>query len=226
MSQLAPVVLFSLMAGGMVVVLRKLRRDPAAYDAYDVKDMRSVAPIRLADLVALAQPDLVRVAGQAVAPERAVTSPLSGRSCVACVVELYRDGNPEPFATFPDVAPFFVEEGGVRVRVEPPCPVLALAGRVTGEGAGDQLPAAFQAEVDERWDYDDWRHAHRLRWIERRVEVGERVAVVGRARRQLDGGGGFEGYREAPSLVVIENDEGAPLSLSDHPSVLGEPAKR
>jgi hypothetical protein len=206
----------TLVFGPILAIAVKIKHDAAALD--DVNDMRTVPLMRLAD-AARTMPELVRVAGRAVAhePRRA---PISGRPAVACVIELYRDGAREPFVSDVLVEPFLVEDEGGRARVEPPFQVLALSPRLSGRGC-DGLPAAFQAWVDERWDYDDWRAARRLRWIERRIEPGERVAVVGLARRELGGDGGGGNYREAPSTVVIESDDGAPLSLSDHPSLVG-----
>jgi hypothetical protein len=202
--------------GAVALVGRKMKRDADALS--DVADMRSVALVRLGDVEDEA---MVRVVGRVAPYDRPVTAPVSGRPCVAYAVELYVGGNVRPLVTGGEVRAFYVEDGGVRALVQPPCPIVALTARHEGRRTPAELTPAFAAWLEENHASDDWRHEKRLRFVEHRLEPGERAAIVGVARREVDGDAAFAGYREPPQLVVFETADDAPLSVSDDPSLLG-----
>jgi hypothetical protein len=204
----------------------KLRRENVVErdDVDDVVDMRSVRRVRLASI---AGEDLVRVAGVVSSTAAPLTAPLSGRACVAWVIELRGPGlDVRVFFSDRAVGAFTIEEEGMRARIEPPCEVLALSVRLRTRVRPELLPSAFRQWLEEAHSGDEWEHMSRLEVRERRIEPGEPIAVVGLARRGRDGDGLAAGYRDAPEVVLFENAEGAPLSLSDHPSLLlpAEPA--
>ena len=113
----------------------------------------------------------------------------------------------------------------MRALVLPPYPIVVLSDRVNRVSGPDELPAAFQEWLEEAHASDDWRREKKLRCIERRIDPGDLIALVGLCSREIDGDGAGGGYRDAPSRLVFETAEGAPLSLSDDKSLLSPAAR-
>jgi hypothetical protein len=208
--------------GGVLAVMAfvafawKIKRDAAEVDP--VNDMRTVRRVRMGNIL---DDDLVRIVGRVVPRHAPLTAPISGRRCVAFVVEVYLPDDRSPFITNNDSAAFFLDGDGARALVLPPFPVLALSSRVRVQGRPDELPAEMRAWLEENRSSDDWKEAEALRCIERRIEPGETITLVGLARRGgSDGEDGAVGYREMPTTIVFETADGAPLSLSDDASLL------
>ncbi|HEY2746897.1 MAG TPA: hypothetical protein VGL86_19880 [Polyangia bacterium] len=180
-----------------------------------IADMRSVAICRLG---AVAGESLVRVAGRARPREELLTAPFSATACLAWAVELYFDDDPKLERDERVVATFLLEsegENGAAVIV-PPVPILALVSeRLVLDDAVEPLPPVAREWIDEHYS-GDWSEA-RVRLVERRVEPGDRIAVVGWARTEYDDE--RVRYHAANELVLFADAEGAPLSISDDASL-------
>jgi len=202
----------AVVGGGFSFLSRAFKRDIED----DVADMRSVARAHAA---AAREGAVVRVVGRVVDQGELLVAPVSDRRCVAYELEhCYRNGE----RNIGDCAsvPFLLDDdGGARAATSSACRVLALRLRIDERGRPDDLPAPFAAWLEENHSSDEWRHERRLSWWESRVEPGDRVAIVGVARREIaqQGNGG---YRDAPTLLMLDHADDAPLSIGDDPSLL------
>ena len=203
--------MFAGLVGGVVLLVRALKRD-----LDDVGDMRSVARAHAA---VAREGAVVRVVGRVVDHGgEMLVAPVSGRRCVAYEFEL-RYGNGERILGDHASIPFMLDDGGTRAGTSSACRILALRPRVDERSRPEDVPASFAAWLEDNHASDEWRHERELQWWESRIELGDTVAVVGVARREIaqEGEGG---YRDAPTLLMLDDADDAPLSLGDDPSLL------
>ena len=204
----------SLVFGGIGAIAWKIRRDSVD----DVTDMRSVALVRVVDA---RDEQMVRVAGRVVAEDGALlTAPVSGRPCVAWELSFTTPAfGGERIMDRRDTVGFIVEDDSGRAHVAAEIAVWALQARAEGEGPGKDVPPTLAAWLAENHASDQWREIRRLRWRETRVEPGDQIAVVGIAHVSIDSEGEAATYRDAPTRVVIDGSDDAPLSIADDPSL-------
>ena len=214
-SILGGTVFLGLFGGLVTFIVLRIKRDVAHVD--DIADMRSVPLVRLGEILA---EDVVRAAGTVAPADSLLVAPVSGRPCVYYEVVVRLAYDAEPIIASSDICAFDLDDGSGRAYVQPPCPIIIVAERVRDTGAPESVPATLQAWLEENHASDDWREAKRLHWSERRIEPGDRLGLVGFARREVAREGALGGYRDAPSQVVFETDERAPLSLSDDASLV------
>jgi hypothetical protein len=206
-----------LVIGPIVFIGWRIKRDDAELDP--VNDMRSVRRVRIG---AISAESLVRIAGRVAPREALVTAPLSGRPCVAYDLEIDLARERTSVRRDSCFTPFYVQDESGRALILPPCLVVVLAERARVESIVRDLPPAVQAQIGEQYEeYPeyDWR-SFRVRAVERRIEPGEQLTVVGWARRSTIADDAAAGYRDSSDVVVVESEEGAPLSISDDESLL------
>jgi hypothetical protein len=201
---------FAAMGGLFALVVRSLKRG-----LDDVADMRSVARAHASQA---REGAVVRVVGRVLDQDPMLVAPVSGRRCVAYDFEL-RYGNGELITAGSASVPFILDDEGARAVTSAACRVLALRRRLDERSRPEELPVAFAAWLEENHASDEWRLERALRWRESRVEPGDRVAVVGVARREI-AQQGQGGYRDAPTLLMLDDADDAPLSIGDDPSLL------
>ena len=164
---------------------------------------------------------LVKVAGT-VDPESArLSGPITGRACVAWSVEVqawdgYKEFWYEVVTEWRSEDFVLVGDGGVRARV-------VVDGAEVIYGYDRQASATWRTLPPERVQeflrhrlsfVDRGRLKYRVR--EAALEPGERVVVIGKARRELDGASPADGgaYREAAQRLVFAA-AAAPLWIMD-----------
>lgn len=189
----------------------QLAEEPAVEEAR-VADMRTVPLVRLGSITGEM---LARVTGTAMPRDALVTAPLSGQPCIAYRVELYIAPDGKVVREAQDSARFRLEGDGANAVVVGPAPIVALGRERLVLDSSTGLPDAAVSWIDESFS-GDWR-SERVRLVERRIEVGDRIAVVGWARTDFDDEA--VGYHDAGELVMFVDEEGAPLSLSDDASL-------
>jgi hypothetical protein len=202
------------LVGLVALVGRKFKRDADEIAPDPVADMRSVALVRLGSI---SGEQLARVAGIVAAHGPTSTAPFSRQACVGYVVEIYFDRDRRPARSDSQMTPFLLVADGQRAIVLPPCPIVALAERWQCEHKIRTVPSEIAAWLDD--ECPEWREYRLVRAVERRVEPGDRLAVVGWASRRSIGNDESAGYREGPEMVVLESEEGAPLSIGDDASL-------
>ena len=184
-------------------------------DLDDTRDMRSVGRARASNA---REGAVVRVVGRVTAGGELLIAPVSGRPCVAYEFEVRPKGE-ERIGGDCSSRPFGLDDEGTRAATSSACRVMALRRRIEERGTGDDVPAPLAAWLEENHSSDEWRSMRKLTWWESRVEPGDTVAVVGVARRQIDPDG-EAGYRDAPTVLMLDDADDAPLSVGDDPSLL------
>jgi hypothetical protein len=170
-------------------------------------------------LGAVADDSLVRALGTARPREQILSAPLSGKPCLAYAIELYFGNEARVARDEREVATFLLESEGeiAAAVVVPPVPILALTNeRLVLDDIAEQLPQVARAWIVDHYSGDC--SSTRVRLVERRVDAGDRIAVVGWARTDYDDE--LVGYHAANELVLFADAEGAPLSISDDASLL------
>ncbi len=165
---------------------RKVKRDAEALA--EVGEMRAVHAVRLVNVV---PDDLVRTSGVALPRGELVKTRFSGRACIAhqCSLIVNPGVDARVFETS-EHGELYIEDEGARALVRGEIPVIALVDRASGEWTSETLPPHVREWLQEATASDEWEHSRHLRWVERWIEPGERVCVVGAATLQLDEGGG------------------------------------
>ncbi len=168
----------------------------------------------------------VKVSGRLSYAEEPLVAPLTGRPC-ACwevTVEEYRksgnSGSWREIIREQECQPFFIDDDTERALVRDTIPIVAI------EKDGHFKSGTFNDASDELESFL-YEHGHQsvgmlgfnrsLRYKEGVLEEGEDVAAAGLAHREPDPGGHGRsgGYRDAPTIVVIEAPEGGQCMLSD-----------
>lgn len=157
-----------------------------------------------------------------VGPGTALTAPLTGRACAAYIAEVADDAvdgagtlrarGGVDFIVTDASGQVIVDPAGAELELEPPTHAWLRA-------LGEAAPALDLAFVRARGgSIDAWRPGMRVRCRELIVAVGDRVAVIGHATRELDPDGARRatGYRDPlPTRVRFVASPGRPLIVTD-----------
>jgi hypothetical protein len=205
--------------GAVAFIARKLRRADAASEP--ANEMLEVHPVRLAQLMS---DDLVRVSGIATSCVTPGRTMVGDRPYLAYRLELIIDpGLDQKIVVFEDCQPFYLEDGAERALVQPPVPVVALVDRAHDRCTAATLPTAMRVWLEDATASDRWETSPHLRWIERWVEPGEPVTIVGAATLKLEETAGGD-YRQSAEVWTFETADDAPLSVSNDPRLREPPA--
>ena len=203
--------------GGVVALgalgVRKVNRDADACGP--IAEMRAVKSQSIGNI---APEYLVRVSGVARPQADVQRTLIGGRPYVAYRLEIFIVGHTLLETT--RVQPFYVDDGSGRALVQPPCAVVELTKRAHGDCRGAELPPSVREWLEDATASDEWRTVRHLQWVERWIEPGERVCIVGATTSQVDESGAVSDYRQSAELLTFETADDAPLSVSDDPTLL------
>ena len=169
----------------------------------------------------------VKIAGRIVAWAPPLVAPISGRPCVhyaVTVQEKSARGGWKPFVEEARTSPFLVDDGtgralfrATRAKVD----ITAADARVAGTFRdSSQELAALLGRHGRDPNLLGGLLARHLRWDERILQPGARVAVQGTTAWETAPGAPASGdARQLLQLVVTDPDNG-PALVSDHPSTL------
>jgi hypothetical protein len=171
-----------------------------------------------------------RIVGTAghLAEERAI-APLSGRACAAWFVrvtgaESSTRGGGVPVVEAGGAAPFTVsdETGQAIVRAREVTALLPFDSTETLGAFGKPPPRVLRFLREHRREESPLAIDWRLSWQEGILAEGQRVAVVGRGRREIDPEAAEGGYRRAATrLVMTGAGEDEELFMSTFAGSLG-----
>lgn len=183
-----------------------------------LRAMRSTAKVRIADA---RDGTTVRITGRiAVHRDLRLTTPISGRACVAYRVHVesrVRGRKSSHWRTVVDdrASVDFVledESGGALISARGADLVVDLDHRQGSEAFRDSTPALDAYLVRRSAGVD----AHTpIRFREGALELGETVTVVGVARWEDEPGDSAAGFRDAPKRLVLRARGGSPVHVSD-----------
>lgn len=197
----------------------------------DARTKRALASKERASIKDVEEGHEVKIAGRLAYAEEPLIAPLSGRPC-ACwevVVEEYKSsgksGSWREIIRDQECLTFFIEDDSGKALVVDQVPRVAIdkdshhrSG--TFNDATEELSAFLHEHGHESVGMFGFNR--RMRYKEGVLEEGEEVAVMGLARREADpsGSGRSGGYREAPTIVIIDAPEGGQCLISDSFSTL------
>lgn len=154
--------------------------------------------------------EIVRVVGIARRTDSDLEAPLSGRRVLAFVAVVHSVSG-WPFdrllVTAQDVVGFDIELGNGRVHVRGGAHRLGLERRSEGERSGWWFASSrAEAFVEKcgRSTRSVFDLPRRLRWIERTLEDGDEVVVIGLARRVALASGAIDYRSSAADVHIVE----------------------
>ena len=190
-------------AGGVLLWLDRSERDRAVQDAMARAERVKIEFFRSGSYAS--------VVGSLVLDEKPLFAPLTGRACAAyevLVERLIETGAGERWLKVVhewDVQRFAVDDGTGRAYVDPKGALLSIVGdhrTMTGPfGEPDERHLAFIESQDARV-FSLIGEDSRLRYREGVLEVGEKVAVLGRGRVSTDDMTVEAPYRGRPRVRV------------------------
>jgi hypothetical protein len=192
---------------------------------HDRRLKRSAAKLPLTPLREAVEGRRVKVSG-VIDPESArLKAPISGRACAAWLVDLEQGSNNgwEEVLTEWRSDDFVIVDDGVNARIEVADADLVYERDADAvSGWGQPTPMALreflrkhgQKEASFFGDTQPWRSR------EGALEAGERVVIVGTARREVDPSPRAIGgaYREPPTRLVFSASARSPLWILDGPA--------
>ena len=178
--------------------------------------------MRRTPLAALNESRAWKVVGRVRAEGEMLEAPLSGKACV--LYEVLVESRTESSAYYPPAAagkavPFWVEEGELRVLVDPRSVRTWLKPQlVDNTGVLREPPEALVRFLRERGrsERTEWGRQP-LAYCETAIAEGDTVAVIGVARSEVDPNAGPElmGYRASPTRMRMLATEEHPVLVSN-----------
>jgi hypothetical protein len=204
------------------------------YFSADELARRKLSAAPLKKIRDVSQGELVKIVGRIEPHAPVLTAPLSGRSCSyfeAVVEERVSRKNSTGWRVRireTDVREFFVVDGTGRALVEVAnAHVVAVQDHHQSSGTFDDASPELEAYLARHGESSTGLLGFNktLRYREAVLELGEEVAVLGRARWEIDPhatSGEGAGYRGGAKRLVLEAPETeGPLLVSDEPGSFG-----
>ncbi len=191
----------------------------------DAHIRRRVNKMRLTPMRDVVDGRRVKVSGIVDLPAPPLTAPLSGRPCAAWSVVLQEPAEGWHTVAQESVAAEFslVDETGMSARVTAGNVEIVYSLDVGVESGWNRPPTERLREILVRHQKEldsFFGRPRRYRALEGVIEHGERVTVVGRARREIDPNPRVLGdpYREPPQRLVLTADHDGPIFILDAPA--------
>jgi hypothetical protein len=187
--------------------------------------VRAMARISRRSIASVSEGETVRIVGTLECAESRLTAPLTGRSCVAyqVIYAIEEAGlGLRKRRTETTARQFFIRDdtGLVHVCIETPT-LAPLRDRHWSFGQILGAPELFERYLARhRLSRRRFLFKRRAEFFEGILEKGQRVAVTGVARWDVDAQDAVTNYREAPRRLTIDATDTVPVMVSNDPRAM------